>query len=137
MRDGPPHLRISDGFDLRVVEVERWSRVGRRPEDSDPLLLESLLGGEREPVRGVIYILGEHYRGHRGDLAVVYDQLVELGAVGVPGGLYLIHCQLRLGYGLLVYDVRSADDHLLGPELLELREQIPVFLGIRVGPAVE
>src|SRR5215207_6740380 len=91
MRDGSPHLRISDGFDLRVVEVERWSRVGRRPEDSDSLLLERLLGGEREAVCGVVHVLGEHYRGDRGDLAVVDDQLVEFRSVGDPGGIYLVH----------------------------------------------
>src|ERR671917_2245209 len=132
-----PHPRIRYGFDLRVVEVERGSGVSRRPEDSDPLLLEGLLGGEREPVRGVVYVLGEHYRGDRGDLTVVDDHLFEVGAVGVPGGLYLLHGQLRLGYAVLVYVERSADNHLLGPELLELRYHVPVLFGLRIGPTVE
>src|ERR671910_45216 len=70
-------------------------------------------------------------------LTVVDDHLVEFCSVGIPGGVYLVHGQLRLGYAVLVYVERSADDHLLGPVLLEFRYQVPVLFGLRIGPTVE
>ena len=113
---------------LLPVEEERRAGVQRRARDADAGVLHGLVDSERESVRRVVNVAGQHERRDLVRLALVHDDLVEVHAVrGIPAGV-LHERDLRFRERRGIDLVRADGSRLLRAERILLGAQVLPFL---------